>query len=83
MLLNFVKLGRLQLSWLAITWVKMFQVGIILSRNFPDRIVRVGVVLGGNFLGGNFLVGIIQVTIFWVGVFMSSVGDKEELKTFL
>ena len=78
MLLNSVKLGGLQLSWLAITWVKMFQVGIILSRNFPDRIVRVGVILGGNFL-----VGIIQVAIFWMGVFISSVGDKEELKTVL
>ena len=57
MLLNFAKLGGLQLSrkTIKLSWVEIFQVGII---------------LGGNFPGGNCPVRIIRVTIIQVGVFM-------------
>ena len=85
MLLNFVKLGGLQLSGKTISWVIFSWVGIILDGNFLG-IIRVGVILGGSypgwklswvgiffdvsFPGGNRPVGIIMETIFQVEVFV-------------
>ena len=85
MLLNFVKLGGLQLSGVESIWVRIF-----LGRNFPGGncpgwefsgwelswelswvwIFRVGIFFGGSFPGGNCPVGIIRVAICRVGVFM-------------
>ena len=54
MLLNFVKLGGLQLSGKTISWVEIF-----LGGNFPwwkfslVEIFLVGIILDGNFPGGN------------------------------
>ena len=59
MLLNFVKLGGLQLSKVTISWM-----GILLRGNFPGgndpwlefsgwELPWVGIFLGENFLGGN------------------------------
>ena len=69
MLLNFVRLGGLQLSMVEISWVGILQDINFLGGNFREwefsrwelswveifrvGIVRVGVILGGNFPGGN------------------------------
>ena len=81
MLLDFVKLGGLQLSGKTIRWV-----GIILGGNFPGgncsgwelswvgifqwELSWVGIFFDGSFLGGNCPVGIIQVAVLQVGVYM-------------
>ena len=71
MLLNFVKLGGLQLSGVEIIWA-----GIFLGRNFPSgncpgwELSWVGIFVRGSFPGRNCPVGIIRVAVFRVGVFM-------------
>ena len=64
MLLNFVKLGGLQLSGKTISWVEIFLDGHfpggnflggnVLGGSYPGReFSQVGIFLGGNFPGGN------------------------------
>ena len=76
MLLNFVKLGGLQLSGVEIIWA-----GIFMGRNFPSgncpgwelsgwELSWVGIFVRGSFPGRNCPVGIIRVAVFRVGVFM-------------
>ena len=54
MLLNFVELGGLQLSGKTMNWVEIFQVGIILDRNFSGGSYPVGNFPGGNCLAGSY-----------------------------
>ena len=86
MLLNFAKLGGLQLCGVTFSWVEIF-----LSANFPGEnylgwklygwelswvefsrweLSCVGIFFSGSFLGGNCPLGIIRAAIFRVGVFL-------------
>ena len=84
-------LGKQLAGW-KFSWVKIFQVGIILGGNFqggncpggscPGRefseweLSWLGIFLRGNFPDGNFLVGTIRVAIFWVGVFLVPISQR-------
>ena len=63
MLLNFVKLGGMQLSGKIISSVEIFRVGVILGRNFLWWEFSVWELSEENHPGGNFLGGSFHVTV--------------------
>ena len=54
MLLNFVKLGELQLSGKTVSWVEIFPSGNFLDGNFPGKNCPDGSYLSGNFPGRSY-----------------------------
>ena len=70
MLLNFVKLGGLQLCEVTISWVEIFLDGNFPGGNYPGwelsgwELSWVGIFFGGSFLGGNCPMAIIRVEVF-------------------